>query len=153
MLMFLQHHLSDFEEWDIKILATDISTKVLSHAIEGVYDAKAVEPLAKEIVLKTFQKIWTESGVKYRIRDDLREKVEFRLHNLVTEPFFFKYGFDMIFCRNVMIYFDNATRQELIGKFATLLPKGSVLLLGSSESLTTHCDTFMLLGSSIYKRV
>ncbi|MEW5831874.1 MAG: protein-glutamate O-methyltransferase CheR [Campylobacterota bacterium] len=153
ILMFLQHHLSDFEEWDIKILATDISPKVLAHAIEGVYDAKSVEPLAKEIVLKSFEKMRTESGVKYRIREHLREKVVFRLYNLVTDPFFFKNRFDMIFCRNVMIYFDDVTRQELIGKFATLLPKGSPLLLGSSESLTTHRDTFKLLGSSIYQRL
>ncbi|MDX9965819.1 MAG: protein-glutamate O-methyltransferase CheR [Sulfuricurvum sp.] len=153
ILMFLQHHLSDFEEWDIKILATDISPKVLAHAIEGVYDAKSVEPLAKEIVLKSFEKMRTESGVKYRIREGLREKVVFRLYNLVTDPFFFKNRFDMIFCRNVMIYFDDVTRQELIGKFATLLPKGSPLLLGSSESLTTHRDTFRLLGSSIYQRL
>lgn len=153
ILMFLQHHLRDFDSWDIKILATDISPKVLSHAVAGIYDAKTVEPLSKEIVLKSFDKIRTDSAVRYQIRQALREKVVFRLYNLVTDPFFFKNQFDMVFCRNVMIYFDDVTRHDLIGRFSKVLPKGTPLFLGSSESLTTHRDTFKLLGSSIYQRL
>lgn len=153
ILMFLQHHLSDFENWDIKILATDISPKVLAKAIEGVYDAKQVESLSKEIVVRSFEKIRTETQIRYQVAPHLREKVMFRLYNLVTDPFFFKNRFDMIFCRNVMIYFDDQTRHALIGRFATLLAKGSPLLLGSSESLTSNRDTFKLIGSSIYQRL
>ncbi|MDD5160095.1 MAG: protein-glutamate O-methyltransferase CheR [Sulfuricurvum sp.] len=153
ILMFLQHHLSDFDSWDIKILATDISHKVLSHAIKGHYEAKNVEPLPKEIVHRAFDKIRSENGISYQIAPHLREKVLFRKYNLVTDPFFFKNRFDMIFCRNVMIYFDDVTRHDLIGRFTTLLPKGAPLFLGSSESLTTHRETLKLLGSSIYQRV
>ncbi len=153
ILMFLQHHLSDFEEWDIKILATDISSKVLSHAMRGEYDAKQVDPLSREIVLRSFEKVRAGDETRYRVRPHLREKVMFRLYNLVTDPFFFKNRFDMIFCRNVMIYFDDPTRHDLIGRFGTLLSKGSPLFLGSSESLTSHRDTFKLLGSSIYQRL
>ena len=153
ILMFLQHHLHDFDSWDIKILATDISTKVLSHAIKGHYDAKNVEPLPKEIVHRSFDKIRTEDGISYQIVPHLREKVLFRKYNLVTDPFFIKNRFDMIFCRNVMIYFDDVTRHELIGRFTTLLPKGAPLFLGSSESLTAHRETLKLLGSSIYQRL
>lgn len=153
ILMFLQHHLSDFEQWDIKILATDISAKVLSKAIVGKYDAKQVESLSKEILHRAFDKVKTQEGLTYQIAPHLRQKVLFRLYNLVTDPFFFKNKFDMVFCRNVMIYFDDTTRHELIGRFTTVLPKGAPLFLGSSESLTTHRETLKLLGSSIYQRL
>ncbi len=153
ILMFLQHHLSDFEQWDIKILATDISAKVLSKAIAGNYDAKQVESLSKEILHRAFDKVKTQEGLTYQIAPHLRQKVLFRLYNLVTHQFIFKNKFDMVFCRNVMIYFDDTTRHELIGRFTTVLPKGAPLFLGSSESLTTHRETLKLLGSSIYQRL
>lgn len=153
ILMFLQHHLNDFEEWDIKILATDISHKVLLKAIKGEYDAKTVQSLSPDMIRRAFDKVQSERGESYQITYHLREKVMFRLYNLVTDPFFFKNRFDMIFCRNVMIYFDDPTRQELIGRFTTLLPKGAPLFLGSSESLTSHRETLKLIGSSIYQRL
>jgi chemotaxis protein methyltransferase CheR len=153
ILMFLQHHLSDFDQWDIKILATDISPKVLTHAIAGKYEFKNVETLPKEIVLRSFEKVRSDKGIHYQILPHLRSKVVFRLYNLVTDPFFIKNRFDMIFCRNVMIYFDDVTRHDLIGRFTTLLPKGAPLFLGSSESLTSHRETLKLLGSSIYQRL
>jgi chemotaxis protein methyltransferase CheR len=153
ILMFLQHHLRDFEEWDIKILATDISSKVLSKAITGEYEIKQVQSLSSEMLRNAFDKIQSERGESYQIAYHLRQKIMFRLYNLVTDPFFFKNKFDMIFCRNVMIYFDDPTRHNLIQKFTTLLPKGAPLFLGSSESLTSHRETLKLLGSSIYQRL
>ncbi|MDQ1264769.1 MAG: chemotaxis protein methyltransferase CheR, partial [Campylobacterota bacterium] len=153
ILMFLQHHLRDFESWDIKILATDISSKVLKHAIDGCYEAKHIEPLQKSMVDNSFEKIVVNNEVKYQIKPLLRNKVTFRLYNLVTDPFFFKNSFDMIFCRNVMIYFDDPTRHHVVGRFAQLLPKGSPLFLGSSESLMAHKETLKLLGSSIYRKL
>lgn len=153
ILMFLQHHLSDFDQWDIKILATDISPKILSKAITGSYESKQLESLSKEMVIRSFEKVRRESGIHYQVLPYLREKVMFRLYNLVTDPFFFKNHFDMVFCRNVMIYFDESTRHDLIGRFGRVLPKGAPLFLGSSESLTAHRETFKLLGSSIYQRL
>ncbi|MBS4067698.1 MULTISPECIES: protein-glutamate O-methyltransferase CheR [unclassified Sulfurimonas] len=153
ILMFLQNHLHDFESWDIKILATDISSKVLSKAILGHYDSKQVEQLPKNIVIKSFEKVHEQNVLKYQIKPSLREKVMFRLYNLITDPFFIKNEFDMIFCRNVMIYFDEANRNNLIGRFTTLLPKGAPLFLGSSESLTSHKNSLKLLGSSIYQKI
>ena len=153
ILMFLQNHLQDFHSWDIKILATDISPKVLSCAIAGCYEPKQVEQLPKNIVLQSFEKVEIKNEIKYRVKPALRDKVTFRLYNLITDPFFFKNKFDMIFCRNVMIYFDDPNRYQLIDKFAGLLPKGSPLFLGSSESLTIHKDKLKLLGSSIYEKI
>jgi chemotaxis protein methyltransferase CheR len=153
ILMFLQQHLSDFESWDIKILATDISSKVLTHAIKGQYEPKHIESLSKDIVNKSFRKVHVENQERYEIRPFLKDKVVFRLYNLITDPFFFKNEFDMIFCRNVMIYFDDKNREELVGKFASLLPKGSPLFLGSSESLTSQRNSLKLVGSSIYTKI
>lgn len=153
ILMFLQNHLPDFESWDIKILATDISSKVLSKAILGHYEAKQVEQLPKSIVMKSFEKVHEQNVLKYKIKPFLREKVMFRLYNLITDTFFIKNEFDMIFCRNVMIYFDETNRNNLVERFTTLLPKGRPLFLGSSESLTTHKNSLKLLGSSIYLKI
>ncbi|MDK9694176.1 MAG: protein-glutamate O-methyltransferase CheR [Sulfurimonas sp.] len=152
ILMFLQNHLKDFESWDIRILATDISPKVLSQAILGRYSSTQVEQLPKNIVMNSFEKMEVNNEIKYQIKPFLKEKVIFRLYNLVTDPFFFKNKFDMIFCRNVMIYFDETTRNKLIGRFIELLPKGSPLFLGSSESLSGHKEKLSLLGSSIYQK-
>lgn len=153
ILMFLQENLRDFESWDIKILATDISSKVLFKAVKGLYEPKHIEQLPKDMVIRSFEKVHEQDVVKYQIKSFLREKVTFRLYNLITDPFFIKKEFDMIFCRNVMIYFDEINRNNLIGRFTTLLPKGAPLFLGSSESLTTHKSTLKLLGSSIYQKV
>lgn len=153
ILMFLQNHLPNFESWDIKILATDISTKVLTHAVAGCYEPKEVELLPKNIVTHSFDRVDVNNEIKYQIKPLLRDKVTFRLYNLVTDPFFFKNSFDMIFCRNVMIYFDDPTRHHVVGRFTQLLPKGSPLFLGSSESLTAHKESLKLLGSSIYRKL
>lgn len=153
ILMFLQKHLSDFESWDIKILATDISPKVLSHAMEGAYSERALAGLSKEIVFKAFDKKQVQNEMRYVVKPFLRQKVLFRLYNLITDPFFFKNKFDMIFCRNVMIYFDETNRDKVVGRFAKLLPQGAPLFLGSSESLTSHRDSLKLLGSSIYQKI
>ncbi len=150
ILMFLQHHLDDFETWDIKILATDISTKVLSIAIKGSYDAKQVDELPKWVVLRAFEKEHIGGEIRYRIIDSLREKVLFRLYNLVTDPFFFKNRFDMIFCRNVMIYFDEQTRYKVVERFEKVLLEGAPLFLGSSESLVSNQHRFKQAGASIY---
>lgn len=151
MLMFLQRHLPAFREWDIRILATDISTRALEKASSGIFSNKSVEELPKDIIIQSFEKIDSERG--YRILPHLREKVIFRTFNLVTDPFILSKSFDMVFCRNVMIYFDEPTRYQVIEKFARVLDKGSPLFLGSSESLTTQKNQFRLIGSSIYEKI
>lgn len=153
ILMFLLQNLEDFQAWDIKILATDISPKVLSQAISGDYSQKAIEGISKELLLRAFDKKQQGGEVRYVVKPFLKQKVMFRLYNLITDRFFFKNSFDMIFCRNVMIYFDEENRNQLVGRFASLLPKGSPLFLGSSESLTSHKHGLKLLGSSIYQKI
>lgn len=153
ILMFLQQYLDDFDQWDIKILATDISAKVLTKAMEGIYTEEQLKGLSQTHILNAFKKVRHEGGISYHVVPHLRNKILFRLYNLVTDPFFFKNKFDMIFCRNVMIYFDAPTRFDLLQRFGSLLEKGSPLFLGSSESITSTNNGFKLIGSSIYEKI
>lgn len=150
--MFLHEHISDIAKWDIKILATDISTKVLTQAQSGEYQAKAVNAMPKKYEVKYFSK--TPSGV-YRITPALKKDIKFRMFNLVTGDYriFKQKKFDVIFCRNVMIYFDKATQNALVSKFYDLLKPGGYLFIGSSEALTDIKKGFKLVSASIYKKV
>ncbi|MEF3191313.1 MAG: protein-glutamate O-methyltransferase CheR [Campylobacterales bacterium] len=155
LAIFLHKHLPSPSTWDIKILATDISRKVLRKAIDGIYREKEVADLSPEIIKFGFQQIKKQDEILFQVRDELRERVMFRLYNLVSDPFIFgpQHKFDLVFCRNVMIYFDNVTRHQVLQRFARVLNPGGYLFLGSSETITTSREHFELVGSSIYRRV
>ena len=107
------------------------------------------------MIHNNFTVIKTASGEqKYQIHDRLRDLVLFRMFNLVYGNYsVFKNRFDLIFCRNVMIYFDPQTQQTLVSHFGKLLEKNSLLLVGHSESLTRNKEEFKLIRSSIYQRL
>lgn len=152
--MFLHEHITDMHGWDIKILATDISTKVLSQAQKGLYSKKAVEKLDKRYQIKYFVKKNRNSEV-YEMSPLMKQNIKFRLFNLVTGDYkiFKNKKFDIIFCRNVMIYFDKATQNALVSKFYELLNPGGYLFIGSSEALTDIKKGFKVASASIYKKV
>ncbi len=152
--MFLKDNLRNFDSYDIKILATDISHKVLSRAIEGVYAQKDVDGMSKLLIQKHFMPHKSTHGTLYEINPELRSKIVFRTFNLINDDFsIFKFHFDIIFCRNVMIYFDAPTRKTLISKFGRLLDKNGVLVIGDSEAITENKSEFALIKSSIYRKV
>lgn len=152
--IFLRENLKDFDSWDIKILATDISHKALNKALKGEYRQKDVEGMQKAIVYRNFTERKTPMGTLYEIDPALQSKIIFRTFNLVYDDFsIFKFHFDIIFCRNVMIYFDSDTRKALISRFAKLLPKGGILIIGDSETITDNKSEFALIKSSIYKKI
>lgn len=151
--MFLEEHLQDAKHWDVKILATDISTKVLKLAKAGVYNAKAYEPLEARYKSRYFSK--NPDGLDYSIDENIKKKIRFALFNLVTGNYgiFGKKRFDIIFCRNVMIYFDKPTQVELVKHFYDLLLPGGYLFIGSSEALTDLKKDFKLVSPSIYQKI
>jgi chemotaxis protein methyltransferase CheR len=153
--MSLKDNMRDFAEWDIKILATDISQKVLTKAIKAEYSQKDTIGLSGYTLTNHFEKFKTNDGeIAYRVKDELRNLIMFRTFNLVTEPFtIFKNKFDIIFCRNVMIYFDPPTRKALVDRYAGLLEVGSLLFIGDSEALTENKHNFALMKSSIYRKI
>ncbi|MBM4341462.1 MAG: protein-glutamate O-methyltransferase CheR [Deltaproteobacteria bacterium] len=137
--------------WDISILATDLSTKVLKTAESGVFHKERVHsissPLLKKYILRGDGK-WQDS---VRVKDAVRKHVQFMRLNLM-EPFSFKEPFDCIFCRNVMIYFDKKTQADLVARFYECLVEGGVLLIGHSESLTGMSHPFKYVRPAIYKK-
>jgi len=153
IIMFLKEYLPDFEEWDIKILATDISEDILLKAQRGVYYSEDIESMPKTMIMKNFNgKRESDGSRSFVIKDELKEYIIFRSFNLVTGNFqIFQNQFDMIFCRNVMIYFDKITQDRLFDNFANLLKDDALLFIGHSESINNKDKRYKLLTSSIYK--
>lgn len=150
--MFLDENAPDV---DVKILATDVSPRVLKEASSGVYGEKAVASLGASHLNKYFTKAHKEDKVVYGVNESLKRKIIFRGFNLVTGNYglFKEKKFDIIFCRNVMIYFDKPTQTTLVEKFHKMLTKDGYLFIGSSEALTDIKTGFKSRSASIYQKV
>jgi len=148
---------------DVKILATDISTKVLAIAKEGLYAQRHLEKVPDGFKKKYFMKEtgnlkletgkgsqFQESPVKYRVADELRRMITFARLNLAKPPFPMKGPFDVIFCRNVMIYFDNVVRKALLDEAWRLVKPRGYLMVGHAESLSGMLSTFKSVEPSVY---
>lgn len=138
------------ERWDVKILATDLDTNVVEHGKNGVYDADRIEDLAANRKKKWFLK--DRGGDQVRVKPELQKLIRFRQLNLLHDwPMQGK--FDVIFCRNVVIYFDKETQKKLFARYAKMLNPGGHLFIGHSESLHKVSTEFTSLGQTIYRRV
>ena len=135
--------------WDTKVLATDISSAVLETAKKGIYSNEAIAPLQKMWRLQYFQKETTESS---RIIDKIRNEVIYRKFNLMEPQFPFKKKFHIIFCRNVMIYFDSQTKDRLIEKLYNCLEDGGYLFVGHSESISRATTKFNYVKPAVYRK-
>jgi chemotaxis protein methyltransferase CheR len=149
IIIFLKNHIPDFSSWDIKILATDISQKVLGQAITGEYETDKIHVVSKGMLSSSFDK----KGSNYIVKKDLRDKITFRMFNLVNGNYsMFKNQFDIIFCRNVMIYFDKPTREKVVTNLVNVLRPKGYFFIGSSESLNGHKDDITVVSPSIYMK-
>ena len=143
-----QMHL--FPGWHIEIIATDIAPSVLEFAREGIYSGRRIEKVAPEHLKKYFTLIDKERGV-YRINDQCKKLVNFHYHNFFKSPF--PDQVDVIFCRNVMIYFDKIHQRELVAGFYKSIVDDGYLFIGHSETLHSISDDFSyrkILESPIY---
>ena len=134
--------------WDIKILATDLDTEILQRAIEGVYPTQAVSPIPKEYLARYFMR----STDGYTAGNVLKSMITFRKLNLMDSAFPMKKPFDIIFCRNVIIYFDVPTKESLLSRFYQHLKEGGYMFIGHSESLMHMRDKYNYLKHTIYKK-
>jgi len=135
--------------WDAKILATDISGKVLEAAKKGEYGNEAIAAIPVAWKMNYFKKINDEKSV---IADKIKNEVIYRKFNLMDEVFPFKRKFHVIFCRNVMIYFDDRTKRELVNKFYGLTEPGGYLFIGHSESLNRDDTNYKYLMPAVYRK-
>ncbi|MDF2182578.1 protein-glutamate O-methyltransferase CheR [Neptuniibacter sp. CAU 1671] len=138
--------------WDMKILATDIDSKVLASAQSGEYSFDRVKALPDATLRKWFLRGKGSRAGQVKVRQPLQDMITFRHLNLMHEwPM--KTAFDIIFCRNVMIYFDQATQSRLLNRMASLLTPGGYLFVGHSESLARTTTEFALVGGTTYRKV
>lgn len=135
-------------QWDLRILATDVSTGVLRQAIAGVYTAQQLENVPNQWKRQFFRQ--TKDG-KYVAVDDLKKSVLFRQFNLMS-PFPFKRKMHTVFLRNVMIYFDEATKKQLVQKVYDYLEPGGYLLIGTTETLDRSATPFEIVQPSIFRK-
>ncbi len=148
--MVLLGALNDITLWDARILATDIDTNVLKTCREGVYDTEKIKDVPKELRRRFIKPLAADSG-KVRMSEALRSLIVFKSLNLHGRwPM--KGPFDVIFCRNVIIYFDKPTQQKLIDRFADILSDDGFLYVGHSENLFNITKRFRLIGKSVYKK-
>jgi chemotaxis protein methyltransferase CheR len=138
--------------WDFKILATDIDSEILNTAAKGIYPAERLQGVSDERRQRWFEAGAGANAGQVRVKPELQTMITFRPLNLMGDwPM---HGpFDVIFCRNVMIYFDQATREKLLMRYAQLLADGGYLCLGHSESIHTSHTSFKLVGRTIYRKV
>lgn len=134
--------------WDTKVLATDISTRVLEHAMKGIYLKEEIEPLPVNWKRRFFKQIDTE---QFMVKDELKKEVIFRQFNLMN-PFPFRKKFHIVFLRNVMIYFQDDTKYKLISKIYEFMEPGGYLFIGSTENLDRKRIQFNYIQPSIYRK-
>ena len=147
--MQIQDSVRNLNGMDARILATDISPTVLKNAQEGVYEENRMEGVPESHRRKYFIKVKQDQGISYRINNDVRSRITFARLNLMSSwPM--QGPFDVIFCRNVMIYFDKQTRENLIRRFYEILQPGGYLFVGHSESLSSLTHDFEYVQPAIY---
>jgi chemotaxis protein methyltransferase CheR len=137
--------------YDFKILATDIDSDVVAAATSGIYPLDRMSSVSQERLKRFFQKGGGEHEGCAVAKHDLKSMITFRALNLLHQwPM--KGPFDVIFCRNVMIYFDQPTREKLVNRFSEMLTPGGYLCIGHSESIHAGSAPFKLVGKTIYRR-
>ena len=148
----LQMILTDYFEgknWNTEILATDISSNVLDRAVLGVYPRDKVETLPKPWQKKYFDKYDDDN---MQVTDQIKKNITYRKFNLMQPSYTFRKKMHVIFVRNVMIYFDNVTRDQCVQKFYDATDDGGYLFIGHSESLTHTSTNYKYVKPAVYRK-
>lgn len=135
---------------DFRLLATDISMRVLLKAREGVYHAETVKQIPNKLLRRYFEKFEDKGKIHYRAVENIRKLILFKHLNLMDAPYPMKGPMDVIFCRNVMIYFDKPMRKKVLAEAYRLLKHGGLLMVGHAESLAGSGTGFKSLRPSVY---
>jgi chemotaxis protein methyltransferase CheR len=141
----------DLRTWDVKILATDLDSDVLTKAQRGIYAAERVRAIGAHRLSRFFAERRGREGPTYEVKPELTSLITFKQLNLM-HPLPMKGPLDAIFCRNVVIYFDKDTQRELFSRIAQLQRPGNLLFLGHSESLFKVSESYTPIGKTVYRR-
>lgn len=139
-------------DWDIKILATDLDANVIAQGDAGIYTSNRIEGLSESRRRRWFERGRGDNDGMVRVKAQLRDMVSFKRLNLL-HPWPMRGPFDLIFCRNVVIYFDKPTQSGLFDRYADILVPDGHLFIGHSESLHNVTTRFASLGHTTYRRV
>ncbi|MBU0682578.1 MAG: protein-glutamate O-methyltransferase CheR [Proteobacteria bacterium] len=148
VMLMLEFFGLDYASWDAGILATDISERVLTVGRHGIYPAERVSQAPKNLQERYFKK----HGAELAVVESVKKEVVIRRFNLMN-PFPFKRPFQVIFCRNVMIYFDKVTRDSLIRRFHAVLEPGGYLFVGHSETVSRDNGLFAYVQPALYRKI
>lgn len=138
---------SEISRWRINIDATDISENVLSKAKEGIYSEESVKRLPDSYIKKHFKK----TGDKYYLSPEIKNRISFKTFNLM-DPIPSKNKYDIIFLRNVMIYFNSETKNNIVNKIYDATKVGGYLMIGHAESIQNSKSKYLYIKPAIYKR-
>lgn len=135
-----------------KLIASDIDSKVLATAGNGVYRIDSMKGMSQERLQRFFLKGKASNAGMVRVKPELRRLIDFMSVNLIRDDWPFKEPFDVVFCRNVMIYFDAATQRRVLEKIHRVLKPGGLLFVGHAENFSESKDLFVLRGKTVYER-
>lgn len=149
--IILRNH-PQFDNWDVKILATDLDSSVLDRARQGIYRKEQLEKVTPLILKRWFMQGSDSNLGQVKVRSELKTRIYFRQLNLMDRwPM---HGpFHVIFCRNVVIYFDKQTQMKLFQRFADMLVPDGYMFIGHSENLFGVSDRYKSLGQTIYRKI
>ena len=141
LAMILKEAEAKLNGWRIEILATDLSTEILQKAQEGLYSQFEVQ---RGLPINFLVKYFKQDGDRWLVNDEIRRMVKFQTFNLLESPA--RFGkFDVVFCRNVLIYFDQDTKGQVLGGISELMPDDGFLYLGGAETVLGITDKFQLV--------
>lgn len=135
----------------VEIIATDIDTNVLNTAAHGIYPNDRISKLPNNILKQYFQRGTGAQTGSVRVRNELKALINFQPLNLLGDNWVVKEPFDVIFCRNVMIYFDKPTQTKILSRFAPLMKPHALLFAGHSENFMYVSNAFKLRGKTVYE--
>ena len=147
----LKEALPNFSQWDVKILATDLDANVVDHGKQGIYSAERIEGLSPERTQRWFKRGRGDKSHLVKVKPELQDMISFKRLNLL-HPWPMQGTFDLMFCRNVVIYFDKDTQRVLFDRYAKMLVPNAHLFIGHSESLYKVSTDFDSLGKTIYRK-
>jgi chemotaxis protein methyltransferase CheR len=138
---------------DVKILATDIDTQVLEKGLQGIYTQEQLADMDRSYKIQYFEPVLIDGKQKFRVKDKLKDLIVFKRLNFLDEAYPMKGKFEIIFCRNVVIYFDKPTQKKLFQRFYHYLSDDGYLCVGHSENLSGISESFQHIGRTVYRKV